>query len=630
MTKRRIQSDEFKQQILESEKLRKAKSEAEDASKAKSDFLANMSHEIRTPISAVLGMNEMILRECEEPNILEYSENIKSAGNTLLGLVNDILDFSKIEAGKIDLIPVDYDLSSVLNDLVNMIHTRADDKGLILNLDFDKATPKKLNGDEIRIKQIITNLLTNAVKYTEKGSITFSVDYEEYLNNPEYINLLVSVKDTGIGIKPEDIEKLFVEFERVDERRNRNIEGTGLGLSITQNLLKLMGSELKVESTYGEGSRFFFKLKQKVNEWDRLGDYETSYHRHIKEKGRYRESFTAPSARILVVDDNSMNLTVFRSLIKKTQINVDTAKDGTEGLILTSVRKYDAIFLDHMMPGKDGIETLHEMKEQTDNPNLNTPVVCLTANAIQGAREYYIAEGFNDYLAKPIDGNRLESMLLEYIASDKIVKVEEADSADDTGYELDDRLKPLETSHDIDIHTGIANSGSVEGYMELLETFYDALDHKADELKEYYCSSDLKNYTIKVHALKSSARIIGALNLAEDAQALENAGKSENIEFIRSHHEAFLERLLKFKDILSDVFTEEEETGKDIADEAVLTKAFEEMRIAAVEMDCDRLEEVIARLREYQIPEDRKNLVDDLRAATELFDYDKVKELLSF
>ena len=395
------------------------------ASEAKSTFLSNMSHEIRTPINAVLGMNEMILREAKNENIINYAENIKTAGATLLGIINDILDFSKIEAGKIEIIDAEYDLSSVVNDLVNMIKKRADDKGLELKLDIDRETPKMLYGDEVRIKQVITNILTNAVKYTDKGSVTLSMKHDYLTSEKEYVLLRFAISDTGKGIKPEDMSKLFAEFERIDEKRNRNIEGTGLGMSITKSLLQLMGSELKVESTYGEGSKFSFVLKQKVIGTEELGDYEASFKEHIKHRKVYKQRFVAPSADILVVDDTPMNLTVFKALVKESQIKIDTAPDGDKGLVLAAKKKYDLIFLDHMMVGKDGIETLHDLKADKDNPNLNTPTVCLTANAISGAREVYINAGFDDYLTKPIEPEALEKMLLHYLPGDKVVMTEQ-------------------------------------------------------------------------------------------------------------------------------------------------------------------------------------------------------------
>ncbi|MBR6158785.1 MAG: response regulator, partial [Lachnospiraceae bacterium] len=402
------------------------KAVAEEATRAKSSFLANMSHEIRTPINTVLGMNEMILRESDESNIVEYSENIRSAGSVLLGLVNNILDFSKIEAGKMEIQPVDYDLSSVANDLVNMIKAKADEKGLMLEIDFDPDIPKVLHGDELRIKQIISNMLTNAVKYTEKGRIIFRISHKE-TEDEKYIDLNVEVEDTGIGIKEEDISRLFEKFDRLELSRNRNIEGTGLGMSIAQYLLSLMGSKLEVKSVYGTGSRFRFVLRQEVVSRERLGDYSSAYRELVGKRRSYQEKFTAPSASVLVIDDNRMNLLVFVKLVKKTKVKVDTAISGDEGLQMMQDKKYDVIFFDHMMPDKDGIETLHEMRRRPDDPNADTPAICLTANAVSGAREMYIEAGFDDYLSKPVDSVKLENMLYDYLPKEKI----EAPAGDD-------------------------------------------------------------------------------------------------------------------------------------------------------------------------------------------------------
>ncbi|MCR4806907.1 MAG: response regulator [Lachnospiraceae bacterium] len=416
-----VETPDYRNLLSTVEDLNEAKLAADEANKAKSDFLANMSHEIRTPINAILGMNEVILRESKDETILNYSGIIRSAGNTLLGLVNDILDFSRIEAGKIEISPAQYDLSQVLIELVNAVRKRADDKGLKLVLDFDRNIPRGLFGDEVRIKQAIMNILTNAVKYTEEGSITFNLGYEKLDEEPDHIMLNVAVKDTGIGIKPEDMPRLFSEFERIEEKRNRNIEGTGLGMSITRKILELMGSELKVESAYGVGSTFYFSLKQKVVSWYELGDYEVSYKDKQKEIQKYKVKFTAPSAYILVIDDNPINLTVFKNLIKKTFICVDTATSGDEGLKLAGENRYDIIFIDHMMPNKDGIETLHELRSKETGLNSMTAAVCLTANAVAGAREKYMEEGFNDYLSKPINPPALEDLLIKYLPADKVM-----------------------------------------------------------------------------------------------------------------------------------------------------------------------------------------------------------------
>ena len=603
---------------------------AEEATRAKSSFLANMSHEIRTPINAVLGMNEMVLRECEDQNIIAYSESIRSAGNTLLGLVNNILDFSKIEAGKMEITPVEYDLSSVINDLVNMIQNRADDKGLLLELDMDPKTPKVLRGDEIRIKQIITNILTNAVKYTEKGSITFRIGFEKVDNDDSRVDLKFSVEDTGIGIKEEDIARLFEKFDRIEEKRNRNIEGTGLGMNITQKLLELMDSSLQVESVYGEGSKFSFVLRQDVIRWEELGDYENAYKNYAGAKHNYREKFTAPNAQVLVIDDNPMNLMVFKSLLKPTRMNIDTANDGDEGLTLAYDKKYDIIFFDHMMPGKDGIETLHELRLMEKGPNISTPSICLTANAISGAREQYIEAGFDDYLTKPIDPDKLEDLLLAYLPKELIETAEDDEESfeeEDTG--LNEELTELDRFEKIDVKTGLANSGSMDAYMPLLKIFYESMDEKAAEIERLYNDNDIKNYTIKVHALKSSARLIGAAEFGEMAQELENAGKAGDVDYINANHYALLEALECFKEPLRRIFDSGvSEDGKMPADPALMKGVFDEIKAAAESMDCDRLESVFDEMNAYRIPDEDAELYGKLKEAAGNFAYDTILELL--
>ena len=404
-------------------KLTVAAEAANQANEAKSLFLSTMSHDIRTPMNAIIGMNEMILRDSREDDTRMYAENIRTAGNTLLGIINDILDFSKIEAGKMEIIDVDYNIASLLNDLVNMVQRKAEEKGLTFELDVDSQIPSVLHGDELRIKQVITNILSNAVKYTKEGGIVFAVSASKCRTEEDSVILHVSIRDTGIGIKPEDLDKLFVAFERIEEKKNRNIEGTGLGMAIAQNFLSLMGSKIQVESQYGKGSVFSFDLKQKVADWEPLGAFDAAFKRYLSERKQYTAKFTAPKARILVVDDTQMNLKVFVSLLGKTKIQIDTAESGDAGIELFHKKTYDLIFLDHMMPNKDGIETLQEMKACVDTPNRKTPVICLTANAVSGMREMYIEAGFDDYLTKPIDTERLEAMLLRYLPTDLVEKV---------------------------------------------------------------------------------------------------------------------------------------------------------------------------------------------------------------
>ena len=514
-------------------KLSEAALQANQANEAKSYFLSTMSHDIRTPMNAILGLNEMVLRDSSDDNIRMYSESIRSAGNTLLDIINDILDFSRIEAGKMELMNVDYSFVSLLNDLVNMVQNKAHDKGLSFNPDIDRNIPSTLNGDEIRIKQIIINILSNAVKYTNQGSVTLSIHADKLQDKPDTVMLKVSVADTGIGIKPEDMDRLFVAFERIEEKKNRNIEGTGLGMAITQRFLDMMGSHLEVESEYGKGSVFSFELEQKVVSWDPIGDFEEAFKRSLRERKNYREKFTAPGARVLVVDDTPVNLTVFANLLKHTELQIDTAQSGDECIALFTKKHYDVIFLDHMMPDKDGIETLKEMKTISDTPNTGTPVICLTANAISGMREMYKNAGFDDYLTKPIDAERLEMMLLQYLPGDKVTLAPAGDDnfggADDSaGDDSDDYALPdfLYDIKAIDVDSGLNYCGDGEDYMMALELYAGSAKQKAKEIEDYWAAGDIRNTTIKVHALKSASRAIGALELGEFAAKLEKAGNS--------------------------------------------------------------------------------------------------------
>ncbi|MCR4818508.1 MAG: response regulator [Fretibacterium sp.] len=600
------------------------------ASEAKSSFLSNMSHEIRTPINAVLGMNEMIQRESSEENVLEYSENIRTAGSTLLGLINDILDFSKIEAGKMEIIPVDYDLSSVINDLVNMIQTRADNKGLLLKLDFDENTPKMLNGDEVRIKQVVTNILTNAVKYTKEGSVTFRIAHERIPDDTESVFLDFSVSDTGIGIKPEDIKKLFSEFERIEEERNRNIEGTGLGMNITKRLLEMMGTSLKVESVYGQGSTFSFRLRQKVVKWEALGDYEVAYRASLSARKKYRAKFTAPEARVLVVDDTPMNLTVFRSLLKQTKIQIDTAGSGSEGLTLTREKKYDIVFLDHMMPDMDGIETLHRLRADEEGLNLHTPVVCLTANAISGAREKYLAEGFNDYLTKPIDAMKLEAMMMVYLPKEKQI-VATGDAAareEEPAAELPDWLLGIE---EIDTASGQTHCGGGEGYLDMLKIYGEDAAANADRIEKFWRARDLSNTTIRVHALKSTSRAIGAESLGALAARLESAGNAGDEAALDAELGGLLARYRALGAALSPLYAPERESQGDlplISDDG-LAEAYESIREFSENLDAESAEYALNYLDGFRIPEGERDRVEKLRAAIRDFDWGRVREILS-
>ncbi|MBQ7677538.1 MAG: response regulator, partial [Lachnospiraceae bacterium] len=569
------------------------------ASRAKSRFLAQMSHEIRTPINAVLGMNEMILREAADPDILEYASNIDAAGNTLLSLINSILDFSKIEDGKMEIIPVQYDTASFIYDLVNSIIQRADAKGLALDVKVDENLPRAMIGDDVRFSQIIMNLLTNAVKYTPKGTVTFTIRMEE--KKADTVRLFVSVKDTGMGIKKEDLGKLYESFERLDEIKNHNIEGTGLGISIVTSLLELMGSRLEVESTYGEGSRFWFTVEQQIADDTPIGDYE----KRLKESRRGREEdqlICAPGARVLLVDDNEMNLKVAKNLLKLCGIEPDMVLSGQQTIEAMQKKTYDIVFLDHMMPGMDGVETLAGLLKEDLVPK-ETTMIALTANAVVGARERYLAAGFADYLSNPIEVKELEEKLKEYLpgeayrtealpaaadqapdvpgeaiarqggvyaqsvdaggaevfefapadaagGADGVIEFAAADTASRTGtvtetgpadegvrYDID-RLAQL----GIDTDTGMNYCASDESiYFETLGDYTVACEEKAAMMGALFDAKNWKEYGVMVHAAKSNSKMIGATELSKQALALEKAATRGDVSYIKEHHEDFLE-----------------------------------------------------------------------------------------
>jgi len=494
--------------------------EARDAAKSKSDFLSNMSHEIRTPLNSVLGMNELILRESKDENIRKYAENVESSGNLLLSLINDILDYSKIESGRMELFPVRYHISSVVNDTVNMLSRKLEQKMLELKINADPNIPGCLMGDEVRIRQILTNIMSNAIKYTDEGTVTLSVGYEQL--SDDCITLILSVKDTGRGIKEEDQGKLFGGFIRVDQVNNRNIEGTGLGLSITAKLVSMMNGSIGVKSIYGVGSEFTVRIPQQVISAEPSGDFCTAA-ANRSDRPEYRESFTAPEARILITDDNKSNLMVAEGLLKPTKVKVDCALSGAECIARLRSEKYDAVFLDHMMPEMDGVETLKRIREE--GLAIGTPIVALTANAVSGARDMYLEYGFEDYLAKPIVGTGLERLLLKLLPPELVHMTEE---------ETEEKTAEVQSRASlIDRGLGISYCGNMKDlYIILLRTYSEEYGERSAKLREYFEQNDIHNFSILVHSLKSNSLNIGARALAEEALKYETAAKANDIKTI--------------------------------------------------------------------------------------------------
>ncbi len=547
------QEQEYKQRMLMLEK-----QAADEANEAKSRFLADMSHEIRTPINAIIGMNEMILRESDDREIKGYSQNIKQSGHNLLQLINGILDFSKIEDGKMEIVPVRYSVAPQITYLMNSISERAKAKKLELIFDIDPNLPSEMYGDDTRINQIIMNLLTNAVKYTEKGSVTLSISEKDRNPDTGEIVLHTEVRDTGIGIKESDLPRLFESFERLDVVRNRNIEGTGLGMTITRKLLDLMGSELKVESTYGEGSTFSFDLIQKIENEEPLGDYRDAVTED--DSTEYREAFHAPDARILVVDDTEMNILVVQNLLKKTGIQIDTALNGPDSLQLAEKNKYDVILMDQRMPGMDGTEAMRLIRLLENGFNTETPIICLTADVIRGARERYLEMGFDDYLTKPVEGKELEKMISSYVPADKIEYIkDEADKAAEEAGSDGAFLKELR-HNGVDTETGLKLCvNDIEMYRSILDAYADEWKMKADNIRSSYEAEDWENYGVYVHSLKSTSRTVGATELADLAAGLEAAAKEGNTEVIRRDHEKTLEMYSELVRIIRENIEDKEE-----------------------------------------------------------------------
>lgn len=558
--------DELKKTAEELDIARKdaedSKIEAEEANKAKSAFLASMSHEIRTPINGVLGMNSIIMKETTDPKILEYATNIDSAGNGLLSLINDILDFSKIESGKMEIVNVEYKLSKVLSDAYNMVFMRAQSKQLELLFENNLTIPNDLYGDETRVRQIIVNLLTNGIKYTETGMVLLTADWEEGAVADE-MTLIISVKDTGIGIKKSNLNKLFTAFSRVDQVRNRNIEGTGLGLRITKQFIDMMGGSITVDSEYGQGSEFVVKIPQRVVSKQTIGEYANYSNISTNNVKIIKNQFKCPKGHILVVDDVELNLKVIKGLLKNTLLNIDTALSGNECLNKIQKNTYDVIFLDHLMPNMDGIETLHEMKKLTTVFNPKTPVIMLTANAITGVKEEYIKEGFTDYLSKPVMESELNEVLIKYLPSELLESFDDDDKLVDT---LNEKANPS------DIYIEEPELSAFEKRFEFLDTkmgmvycmeneeFYESIirefknSSKYEEIQDCYDAANLEEYAVLVHGVKSAAMTIGAAAVSDMAKGLEFAANDNDVDYLKDNHYKFMRKYGELLDNLDMVY----------------------------------------------------------------------------
>lgn len=531
-------------------KEKRSQQEAEAANMAKSSFLANMSHEIRTPINAILGMNEMILREEKDPAIRGYAGNIQASGNSLLSIVSDVLDISKIESGKLEIIPVDYEVNSLISDCCNMAAGRAKAKELELLVECADNVPMKLCGDETHIRQIIMNLLTNAVKYTEKGTVKLIVSGR--FTDGGFV-LKVDVSDTGIGIAEENLPQLFTQFQRFDLQRNRNIEGTGLGLSIVKRLCDLMSGTITARSVLGSGSTFTVELPQKVVDSTPCGGVNLNYSAGADHE--YHHSFEAPEAKILAVDDLPVNLLVIANLLKETRIKIDTAGSGRECLDKCSQQKYDLILMDHMMPEMDGVQTFEKLHGDKSSPNFETPVIMLTANALAGMREQYMDVGFADYVSKPVRGAKLEEAIRRNLPESLIKPASPEIPAEAVSTEPSGFADICSAVPELNVNAALQYCcGSAELLNDLLHDFTEN-DHFSD-LKAAFEEKRWEDYRRHAHSLKSTSLMIGLTGLSERARASELALKGGCTEFAELNHDSLIEEysalLGKIKDYLKD------------------------------------------------------------------------------
>lgn len=531
-------------------KEKRSQQEAEAANMAKISFLANMSHEIRTPINAILGMNEMILREEKDPAIRGYAGNIQASGNSLLSIVSDVLDISKIESGKLEIIPVDYEVNSLISDCCNMAAGRAKAKELELLVECADNVPMKLCGDETHIRQIIMNLLTNAVKYTEKGTVKLIVSGR--FTDGGFV-LKVDVSDTGIGIAEENLPQLFTQFQRFDLQRNRNIEGTGLGLSIVKRLCDLMSGTITARSVLGSGSTFTVELPQKVVDSTPCGGVNLNYSAGAEHE--YHHSFEAPEAKILAVDDLPVNLLVIANLLKETRIKIDTAGSGRECLDKCSQQKYDLILMDHMMPEMDGVQTFEKLHGDKSSPNFETPVIMLTANALAGMREQYMDVGFADYVSKPVRGAKLEEAIRRNLPESLIKPASPEIPAEAVSTEPSGFADICGAVPELNVNAALQYCcGSAELLNDLLHDFTEN-DHFSD-LKAAFEEKRWEDYRRHAHSLKSTSLMIGLTGLSERARASELALKGGCTEFAELNHDSLIEEysalLGKIKDYLKD------------------------------------------------------------------------------
>ena len=621
--------------------------EAKSAGKAKTDFLANMSHEIRTPMNAICGMSDLLLQTKLTDEQLDYVSTIKLSSDNLLSIINDILDFSKIEAGKMELVPQSYNLLSPLYSLQNTIDVRIGERPLDFKISIKRDMPTQLYGDEVRVQQVILNLLTNAVKYSNQGHIELIVDYEKIADDE--IMLKITVKDQGIGIKKEDMPKLFEAFSQVDMERNHRIEGTGIGLTITERLVRSMGGSITLESEYGVGTTFYVSMRQKVEDFNSVIDTESTddfvviSHSNILKgfvSGKKKiAKFIAPDAKVLVVDDNEANLKVAKGLMGQYKLSVRTCTSGKAALdILETDKSFDILFIDHMMPEMDGVELTKILRSSNDDYLKYVPIIALTANAIKGVSEMFLANGFTEYLSKPIDTERLGEVLNKWIPENKKEEaMEEEESVADKNQAVDDNeenlLNMLRQIENVDYDKAMTLCGKSEDILlSVIEVYVKSYSQIKERIDSTYAKEDLKNYAIEVHGVKSSSRSIGNDVLGEMAYRLEIEAKDGNIAYVKENHSEFAMKYEQFvgklKEIVDKLKTEEKIEKVKFSKEEMLSMINECISLYD-EFETTKAEEVLKKLQCAECDENIMNLINDAIDSAELFDFDEVTKILT-
>lgn len=599
--------------------------QTEDANRAKTNFVSNMSHEIRTPMNSIVGITEILLRSRHSPKEQEYLLNIQSSGRVLLTIINDVLDCSKMEAGKMQLFDEPYDTCSLFHDLRISMENRIGHSGLELIYDIDQDIPCKLKGDMGRIRQVIINLVNNAIKYTEKGSVRFSVHVRQ--KNTDKVMLYYEVADTGIGIRKEDHKILFDAFQRVEMDRNRYVEGTGLGLTISQNLVNMMGGVIEVESEYGKGSRFFFTIEQTI-----IDPTPVSAVNYNGQKDNVTEKeaeclFIAPEAHILLVDDNELNLVVAKELLKPLRMQIDTAENGLQAVKMVRGSQYDLVLMDHMMPVMDGIEAAKAIRALPEDKYQKLPIIALTANAMVDARKEFLNAGMNGFVAKPIDFARICNQLKLWLPKDLVRDVPKEEAKKLLADDLSDReIQPEDPQMGFSFEEGVNHCGSKAALMKTIRIFYRMIDSKANKIEQCLKEGLISDYVIEVHALKSSALLIGAVPLSEAAKELEDYGKQGKTEVLEEKTPDVLTLYRDLKNILRPYAEKEEDAKKEFSDGEWIT-ALQQIHQCIEQFDLDGVDQIMEQLEEYQVPECIRESMDQLRVYVADVSMEEIMEL---